>query len=354
MKRSREAVRSEAADKSARAMNTALREATKDFTQDDRPKSTQRFVKLTADQITTRPGLFQPRLMTVWHWDVDAAHVKELTGRIKQRGELDPILVMKIGGTWVCVDGHHRLAAYRQAKHTAPIKCAWFAGTPREAVAQAVRENDKAKKELSRVDKLEAAWKHTLNGWGSKAEVAKLCGVSERTVGNMRHIREEYRKGTEGGKRLRERLQRLEDATWGQVRMVWAGLETKGRDLEERAQALANRIRERLTGKYALTYDAMATARALMILGDKLPLELKEAFARLDAPPRDTGAAEHPSEELEYRDAVSDDELQELADHHELEARRAREEIERRTKTTKSTLIWRGWLKEAEEAKEGD
>jgi Recombinase/ParB-like nuclease domain len=49
--------------------------------------------------------------------------------RIGIDGELDPVLVIRLGKEWVCVDGHHRIAAYRLRKHKKPIRCEWFTGS---------------------------------------------------------------------------------------------------------------------------------------------------------------------------------------------------------------------------------
>src|SRR5690606_3390165 len=84
-------------------------------------------------RIRSCPAVFQPR----GGQDEDDYHVRELTRALKAGGaaaKLDPILVMGIGRDVYCVDGHHRLAAYRQAEASGSIPVEWFGGTLDDAV----------------------------------------------------------------------------------------------------------------------------------------------------------------------------------------------------------------------------
>src|SRR5512144_469541 len=99
-------------------------------------------VQISLSQITTRPELFQPRGFV--NGALDKTHVKKLARRIATKGELDPPLVVKIGRKWICVDGHHRIAAYvdqRWQGHYGTVRCHWFAGSVRDAVDESVRRN---------------------------------------------------------------------------------------------------------------------------------------------------------------------------------------------------------------------
>src|SRR5215510_9736748 len=160
-----------------------------------RPESADKFVSLRIDQITTRTELFQPRrfyMTNVMLKDepLDTKHVKALEKQIGYKnGDLEPILVIGIDGQWVCVDGHHRLAAYGRrygrSKRTKPIECEWFAGTVRQAADESVRRNGIIKLAIPNQDRYEQAWRRvvmsdpeTRTGW-SKSQIVELCGVSD-------------------------------------------------------------------------------------------------------------------------------------------------------------------------------
>ena len=86
----------------------ALTEAEQQLKQPPSGKREKVFIRPV--QIVTRPELFQPR--GFYKGELDAGFVKKLAGWIATKGELDPPLVVKLGKKWVCVDGHHRIAAY--------------------------------------------------------------------------------------------------------------------------------------------------------------------------------------------------------------------------------------------------
>ncbi|MCW5701755.1 MAG: ParB-like nuclease domain-containing protein, partial [Bradyrhizobium sp.] len=94
----------------AQVVADALREAERELEQ---PSSTERplYVNVMPANITTRLELFQPRRFSAGLREVDPKHVKDLATRITRKGDLNPVLVIKLGGCWVVVDGHHRLAA---------------------------------------------------------------------------------------------------------------------------------------------------------------------------------------------------------------------------------------------------
>src|SRR5262249_37387739 len=96
-----------------------------------RPKPTDETkLRIDARRIKTRPVLFQPREFSYGARDVDPDHVKKLKRAAEiTEGDLDPMLVIKLGKEWVCVDGHHRLAAYGNDRGDVP--CVWFSGTVR-------------------------------------------------------------------------------------------------------------------------------------------------------------------------------------------------------------------------------
>jgi hypothetical protein len=64
----------------------------------------------------------------------------------------------------------------------------------REATDESLRRNEKTHLEVDQGDKAEEAWKRTLLGWGSKAQVVNLTGCGEGTVAKMRRAFEWHRK----------------------------------------------------------------------------------------------------------------------------------------------------------------
>jgi hypothetical protein len=89
------------------------------------------FVPVPLKWITARSDLFRVP-------DLDLEYVEDLVARIARNESIDPPLVVKIGGKWICVDGHHRIAAHRKLEsHT--VKSEWFDGTVREAADEHLR-----------------------------------------------------------------------------------------------------------------------------------------------------------------------------------------------------------------------
>jgi uncharacterized ParB-like nuclease family protein len=70
--------------------------------------------RLPIQEIKTLETVFQPRQMDGATVE-SGKHLGELKRALQAKGELDPITVLKVGGEWLCLDGHHRLEAYRQA-----------------------------------------------------------------------------------------------------------------------------------------------------------------------------------------------------------------------------------------------
>lgn len=239
-------------------------------------------VNIKPTQIKTRPELFQMREFSFGLRDTDGEHVKKLARAISVVGELDPPVVIKIGADWICIDGHHRLEAYKKAGWRGPIRCMWFAGTVREAADEAIQLNTKDRLNVTQQARLEAAWKLVIIGDHSKAEIVKLCGVGEGSVAHMRRIKAVYStKSDVGAKLFRERLAMpLDEASWNHARLTYAGVEPKARNDEEEAAKLARRINSRLTN--LLSRNPAITARALEIYDPKLPRALTQAWENGD------------------------------------------------------------------------
>jgi ParB-like chromosome segregation protein Spo0J len=223
--------------------------------------------------VETRMALFQPRMLTHGGHVVDAKYVKKLSRRIGTKGELDPILVVKLGSAWVCVDGHHRLEAYAKRKWEGTIKANWFVGTVRDAVAESLRLNEVDKLEMSSQDRFEAAWQRTVLGWGKAPEIALEANVSLRLAYYMQEVREAYHGMDLRAASLRSKLGALEENTWGRARSTYLGL-AKGeeRSLQDKAATLAKQLTKKMTD--FLSRDPEVTALALQMYDRDLPQPL--------------------------------------------------------------------------------
>jgi hypothetical protein len=220
-----------------------------------------RVVRVDPKEVEFWLELFQPRKFREGLHEVNAEHVKELAGRILRKGELDPITVIKIGGRWYCVDGHHRLAAYRAQKWKGPIKAEWFAGSLREAMDYSVERNEVAKLPIDNADKRDEAWRRVVMGWGSKAAIVQKTGASDGTVAKMRRILAAYEKQTEEGQRLKQQLGGdIRDCMWAPVQQAWDGYKPGDFNLEEAAGVLSRTIGKRLTNRLKQNIDVTALA----------------------------------------------------------------------------------------------
>ncbi|MFV0489542.1 MAG: ParB N-terminal domain-containing protein [Vibrio fluvialis] len=145
------------------------------------PRPSRRNVPM--GRIETREEAFQPRGS-----GLQANHVAALCDVLERGDVLDPIAVWEDpdSGALVVADGHHRLAAYRQQRQSKPIPVLVFACDYRTAMLIPVRDNAKNRLALSHEDKSNWAWRIVNEGGHSKANIAKMCGVSARTVAYMR------------------------------------------------------------------------------------------------------------------------------------------------------------------------
>jgi hypothetical protein len=257
----------------AKTLQQAVKIAETQLNTDGHSQTKPAFVDLRPDQIEMRPELFQPREFSFGTKDTDKQYVKKLAGEIETAGQLDPILVIRLGEAWVCVDGHHRARAYELKKWEGTIKCEWFGGSVREAVDEGMRRNRTVKLEVHRADRQEQAWKRVLLGWGSKSEIVRLCGVSEGIVAHMRRVKALANDPTEQGEAFRQRLGlSITEKSWSLARLAYEGAERKQIGIEELAGRLAREIGARLQGK--LSEDPAVTARALAIYDPELPAPL--------------------------------------------------------------------------------
>src|SRR5262249_15184435 len=221
-----------------------LAEAEKAFGRCDLKRGNRKYVSLRTSEIKKRLELFQPREFSYGARSVDGDWVKELARRIGIHGELDPVLVIRLGKEWVCVDGHHRIAAYRVRNHKKPIRCEWFAGTPAEAVDECMRRNSKDHLPIPLEDRCEEAWRRVLLSQGSKKEISAACSISTSTVANMRKAKRDYERDPKFAARVGRPLL---ETSWGLMLLARGNVDEKLIDLDESAEQLARTIRRRLS-----------------------------------------------------------------------------------------------------------
>ncbi|OQW31418.1 MAG: hypothetical protein A4E20_03800 [Nitrospira sp. SG-bin2] len=148
--------------------------------------------RLPIQKIKTVEAVFQPR-QAAFSTAASAKHHAELKRALQAKGELDPIVVMKVGGAWYCLDGHHRLKAYQQAggrRTHVPVNV--FEGSLEDAFRFTVESNAPDKLNLSTEDKKEAAWRMLLLGLPFR-QINHATTVSKGTIHNMDQARQRVR-----------------------------------------------------------------------------------------------------------------------------------------------------------------
>lgn len=144
-------------------------------------------------EIATMASVFQPRDRDRMYV-ADRRHIATLSEAIGKNAArpnyLDRITVWWGGDRWYVIDGHHRLDAYAHRGVRSAIPCRAFTGSLDEAMAYSGLANSKDRLPMSKVDKLNYAWRLTLTTSLSKAKVARAASVSPRTVSNMRRTRD--------------------------------------------------------------------------------------------------------------------------------------------------------------------
>jgi hypothetical protein len=211
--------------------------------------------RLPLTSIKLRPEVFQQRKPAP---HASQAHVRALGKSLGAgvKAELDPLAVWWDGRGWTCIDGHHRMAAYQQARERgAEVPVEVFEGAPEAALAYSARANTKDKLAMSRSEKMNAAWKLVvIAGDLSRADVAEASGASSRHIATMRSVK----------RRLEEMAKFAEDAdpfgnddpkhpgdpaalTWDAARRLAAGEDQDGVfDEDARVDELATKLRKAL------------------------------------------------------------------------------------------------------------
>lgn len=157
--------------------------------------------ELLLREISTFEPLFQTRNPSA---DESEAHVGKLCRAIarKKGNPLDPIQVFWVGDAWVCIDGHHRLKAYKRAaekgywQDSQPVPVDVFSGGLLEASAEGGEENGKARLEMREGEMNDHAWSFVILDTEqrySKEMASERVGVATSTIGNMRRVLKFFR-----------------------------------------------------------------------------------------------------------------------------------------------------------------
>jgi len=229
---------------------------------------------LSLRQIKRWPEVFQHRNPGK---NTSDGHVRSLRSSVKQQGELHPLLVWWDGKGWACVDGHHRLEAYRSSGKASGIPVEVFTGTPEEALREAASRNTRDKLPMSTREKVEAAW-HLVafDGGISKAETVKATGAGDGTVAKMRRVK----------KQMEDRNQDCGEFTWEQAQRWARGLQGAPEawddtELQQRAQKMASGL-QKVFGREAGHKNVDVLALALELYDTRLPEALREHWGPLE------------------------------------------------------------------------
>ncbi len=191
---------------------TALRQSL----QQGKPQPAKPPQFLPLAKIQRLPEVFQHRTPLP---HVSAAHVRTLATAIERQGELSPVTVWWNGKAWVCIDGHHRLDAYRKAGKVDAIPVEAFEGSLEDAITRAAEANTRDSLTMAPGEKLGAAWRLTLTTKLSKAATVKASGASDGSVALMRRVVAQL---LGAGEHKRAELMGM---TWDQARRLAAGAE---------------------------------------------------------------------------------------------------------------------------------
>lgn len=229
---------------------------------------------LSVRRIKTNEDIFQHRNVKDW---ISEPHIEKLTKILNgcPLAQLDPITVFWIGNAWCCIDGHHRLAAYRKTSMPREVPVQVFDGTLQEAIIRSLESNSKDKLQMTSQEKSDSAWRLTVCFPSMpKSALSAASGVCERTIAYMRETRATLKQLNFKGE--------LSELSWQAARLKAKGISLNEDSLddhiERRAQALADRLTRHFGGH--LNQDPSILARALSICNGSLPRRLTSAWVQ--------------------------------------------------------------------------
>lgn len=221
---------------------------------------------LSVEEIGPRPKCLDFRSASVW---ASRLHVRDLRDRlVRTRAPLDPILVARMGGRWIPVDGEYRRRAYRKAQWGKPVPVEYFSGSPAAALQQELTENGKARFPLTPVERLDAAWRLVCLGESSKRAIVLSAGTSGTTVARMRRVLQSLvEKGRDP----------LSYRNWREARLD--GDEANGEFDEDAAvERFAAGLRRVFPGGF-MTLQTQVAARAICQFADRAAPDLAKEMA---------------------------------------------------------------------------
>lgn len=141
--------------------------------------------KLRLKNIHAEPSMFQPRSV-----ELDHGHVADLAKVLSTGRALDPLHVRIVGdGSFTVLDGHHSLAAYREAGWTNTVPVLAYNCSIAQGQRIAARENSKARLQMTDAEKRDWAWRLTVEQPElPRSQVSHLCNVGTATVSRMRRV----------------------------------------------------------------------------------------------------------------------------------------------------------------------
>lgn len=190
---------------------------------------------LPLDAIGELPEVFQHRTPC----EIDQKmHIIELARVLKGGNSLAEIAIFWDGKRWVCVDGHHRLAAYRAVKWERGVPVKVFVGTVAQAMLRAAG-NTRDRLPMRKAEKMNTAWRLVLAGGLTKKEIVDGAAASDGIVGRMRHVAKSLSR--------REPETDLSGITWEQARRKFDGEDSRTHEdmerwVHEQAKATADKL----------------------------------------------------------------------------------------------------------------
>ena len=190
--------------------------------------------RLQWDRIKINESVFQRRGPVVNYQR--EAFIDELARDLKRQGtaeHLAPVVVWW-AGSWLLVDGHHRMAAvHKSLGASAVVPVVVLGGDLEAALAASIALNRKTKLSMARSERLNAAWFLAIHAPGmSQAQVEEAAGVSGGTVNEQRRVLRELRKqwsAADFGSGLRD----PEGMTWRDAKAAETGHRLPLWDAEE-------------------------------------------------------------------------------------------------------------------------
>ena len=229
---------------------------------EDRIKNGQRQpappATLNIDAIEVVDTVFQHRKVSDWSSE---NHVKTLYKSLKNtKGKpFAPITVMWAGDAWALVDGHHRMAAYRQHAANNPVPVEVFEGTLDEAIGEALRANAHDKLPMKQKEKTNAAWRLVIGSDLSINKTAEISHTSTATIKTMRKIRDALT--------AKAHPAWVGQMDWDTARAKYDGLDkeigTNDDWLDRKAERIAERLRKSFGDELSKTPKALWMALEL-------------------------------------------------------------------------------------------